>query len=523
MNLFKTSGLALTVLLSAANCFAFGSGAPAPLPTNAPESLAGRLCDAIAKNDLAAAQTVVTAGVTLASVECLVGDPDSQQNASPLWTALMDYRANNCPTMDMINLMIKSGANVNEVYNDDNRYTPLDYAVVSFDTPALALDLLGQGALVVATVCNSGCQNNLVPTDVSGLILSRLNSVDWLGLMSKLLDGGMQVNNLAIDSLQVANPDLWVAAANMLLAKFPNQTLFDGNLTYTLAGNGVSFEQINWGLGHGLSFDTVFGNQTATPFQTALQNDQLATVQEIMRLANRAIQPMDAFYAISNANDATVFPFVVQNAPNLSAQLSDGSTLLMSVLNSNSNATVVQEVLAKTQNLGLERNTDPSFALAIAASSSTPDVVKALITAGADVNQISSVNQKTALQEAIKHGQTPNALELLQVAQKSINNVDKDGFTALTSAASLGNADMITALVATSGVNVNAQDRNGETPLMYAVQANNVPSVVELLTHGACIKTIDNTGHTALEEAYDHNYTDVTSVLNIYMAQPNHC
>lgn len=521
----KTSGLALIVLLSAANSFAFGSAAPKPTPTatSAPESAAGHLCDAIAANDITGAQTVLSAGLDLSTVKCSLGDSYDQNSASPLWTAIVEYRAKNCPTMDMIHLLIKNGANINEVYPDDDRYTPLEFAVAVFETPAQALDLLAQGAAVVPAGCNTGCGNNLVAANMANIIFKKLNSADWVGLMSKFLDAGMQVPDLLLNGLQAGTPELWIKAANILVKKFPNQALFDGSLAYSLVANGVSAEVISWGLAHGLSLDVASGNQNLTPFQYALQSASLASVQQLMALSKRTIQPLDVFFAMGNEYDRTVFPFVLQNAPNLSAQLTDGTTVLMSVLINSQSSSVLADVLAKSQNLSLERNQEPSFALAIAAAGNSPDTVKALVNAGADVNQVSSVNQRTALQEAIRQRQTSNALILLQAAQKSINNVDKDGFTALTAAASMGSADLITAIVATNGVNVNAQDRNGETPLMYAVQANNVPSVVELLTHGACIKAIDNTGHTALEEAFDRNFTDVTSVLNIYLSQPGHC
>lgn len=61
--------------------------------------------------------------------------------------------------------------------------------------------------------------------------------------------------------------------------------------------------------------------------------------------------------------------------------------------------------------------------------------------------------------------------------------------------------------------NVNVTDRFGWTPLMSAAYSGNVEIVNYFLKLGACVKSRDKSGHTAVDLATKQNHTDIVELL----------
>ena len=164
------------------------------------------------------------------------------------------------------------------------------------------------------------------------------------------------------------------------------------------------------------------------------------------------------------------------------------------------------------------RDKDGATALMLAAKNNTnPDVVKALLAAGADVNMRDSKYGVTALMAAAEDNTNPDVVKALLATVADVNARDEYGWTALMIAARNNtNSDVVKALLA-AGADVNARDKCGQTALMLAARKNTNPDVVKaLLVAGADVNMReDKYSQTALmaAAARDNTNPDVVKTL----------
>ena len=123
--------------------------------------------------------------------------------------------------------------------------------------------------------------------------------------------------------------------------------------------------------------------------------------------------------------------------------------------------------------------------------------VRALIVRGEDVNAAQG-DGMTALHWAARRGDV-DLIRMLLTAGANVGATTRlGGYTSLLMASRLGHAAAIEALVA-GGADVNRADTNGTTPLMLAAASGRADAVKTLLTHGAKVDAVENTrGETAL-------------------------
>ncbi len=174
-----------------------------------------------------------------------------------------------------------------------------------------------------------------------------------------------------------------------------------------------------------------------------------------------------------------------------------------------------------------EKDNGGCTALMIAATAGKADCVKALVAAGADVNANDNYGD-TAIEYAVygergwgyrfgkstmtfsASGGIMDSIKALIAAGADVNAKDKQGVTALMSAAFIGDPDIVKALIA-ARADINAQDIQGETPLMKAATLyGNVDCVKAIIAAGADLNAKDNTGKTALARAMSR---DMAAVL----------
>jgi ankyrin repeat protein len=115
----------------------------------------------------------------------------------------------------------------------------------------------------------------------------------------------------------------------------------------------------------------------------------------------------------------------------------------------------------------------------------TTDIVRELLTAGADVKARTAAYHVTPLLLAVERGHFDVAQLLLQ-AGASPDAADIYGHTCLTIALERGRIDMLAAFVA-AGAAVDTADVLQWTPLMVAVNTGNLAAVTALLDAGAAV------------------------------------
>jgi ankyrin repeat protein len=139
-----------------------------------------------------------------------------------------------------------------------------------------------------------------------------------------------------------------------------------------------------------------------------------------------------------------------------------------------------------------------TFALFDLAMKGTPQQVQAAIARGADVNAVSHNDYMTPIILAACHNPNPDVVVALVKAGADVNAQDISGRTALMYCAKLHKSEVIRILLE-AGAKVNIQAHDGWTALMSAAYSNRYPEVITvLLKAGANAKAKDLSGRVAL-------------------------
>ena len=144
-----------------------------------------------------------------------------------------------------------------------------------------------------------------------------------------------------------------------------------------------------------------------------------------------------------------------------------------------------------------------------------PEIIKTLIELGADINEVYD-HGHTPLMQAAEGNENPNIIKMLVALGANIDECDRyQERTALMYAAeSNENPEIIKVLVELEA-DINARDRYGKTPLMYAIEWNENPEIIKTLIElGADIKERDYAGNTVLMYAEKGNKSlDIINLL----------
>ena len=136
---------------------------------------------------------------------------------------------------------------------------------------------------------------------------------------------------------------------------------------------------------------------------------------------------------------------------------------------------------------------------AVVKFSQTPEIVTALINAGADLNARDE-DGRTPLHWAVKFSQTPEIVTALINAGADLNARDEDGRTPLHWAAGFSQTPEIVTALINAGADLNARDEDGRTPLHWAAAHSLTPeTVTALINAGADPNARDEDGDTPFE------------------------
>ena len=153
--------------------------------------------------------------------------------------------------------------------------------------------------------------------------------------------------------------------------------------------------------------------------------------------------------------------------------------------------------------LTLSKNPEPYYLVWSALYERKPSVdkIKALIGAGADVNDGRGEDGESALMYAIYNGYYDIALCLIE-AGADVNVRDEDGLTALIYVLDYDEPEYVHALI-DAGADVNVCDEDGVTALMYAIDDGYYDIALYLIECGADVNVRDEDGYSALDYAFD--------------------
>jgi ankyrin repeat protein len=176
--------------------------------------------------------------------------------------------------------------------------------------------------------------------------------------------------------------------------------------------------------------------------------------------------------------------------------------------------------------IGEDKNPPSWLYQAVGYRYKNPQLVKLLLTYGANVNEKIGDEQSTALHKAATMGYKGTFASCREIAQflieygADIDARDKHSQTPLHSAARLGNRDIVQLLIK-FGADVNAKNIYGYTPVHLAANSGQEESVKILIESGADINAFDNKQRTPLFLSIARQNLTIVEELLSYGAEIN--
>ncbi|MBW1754176.1 MAG: ankyrin repeat domain-containing protein [Deltaproteobacteria bacterium] len=199
---------------------------------------------------------------------------------------------------------------------------------------------------------------------------------------------------------------------------------------------------------------------------------------------------------------------VTENPSRINEKDSNSNSFLHVAVHAD-NEELVKFLISKGADVNIKNNYGQT-PLQIAADKNNLEIITQLVSHDAEIN-IQNTSGLTPLDDAIHHGQMETVKYLISKGAE-INIKDTQGKTPLHYAA-ISNKVEISKYLIEKGAEVNARDGDGKCSLHYMVIDRNLELFKLLISNGADVNTKDNFNRTSLHYAAAEGYLEIVKYL----------
>lgn len=455
---------------------------------------------------------------SLAIVEVLIANGARVNEADEAGVTALMLVAKKAST-GLIKTLLRAGANASTNVKDKQGQTALMYIANAFDQSGIALP-------AVRTLLAAGA--NVNESDANGqsalMFAAARYSNSTLSLVKLLIAAGADVNQVdatgqtalmlaaKTNSTEVVKALLKGGATASINAKDKNNgTALLGTLTQLSYAPAATIAAL---LAAGANVDDA-NAEGQTPLILAAQRNNLAVIKMLLE-AHASINVRDK-------SGRTALMYIRPDGINPTSEIvqillaagaavtnpdENGETPLMIAAGKEYNLPIVQALLETDAKVSIDAKDRSGMTALMHATCYAPDMVKALLAAGANVNEADR-SGRTALMCAAEQWRDSalESVKTLIAAGANVNATDAKGRNVLLHMAKDRNSSpaMLKTLIA-AGANFNLADEAGQTPLMYVAEWNTVEVLQVMIDAGASLEARDKKGNTALIYSLSGNY-----------------
>ncbi len=361
------------------------------------------------------------------------------------------YFAANRGDIEIVRLLLQYGANVNQAESPLARPTALNIAFHR-----------GNKEIILLLLQYGGCDTSIVYPGSNNKAMDGLKSLITDNLSRACMLGNTQEVRQLLASPNLAIPERTFTPLHWAVAQ----------------GNGKVVQLLLEDQRFNINAQDEEGN---TPLHIAIRNGQV--IAQVLLSHNAQVNAL-------NNQDQTPLHFAAQY----------GRTALAQLLLYNHQA-----------HIGQMDNIDGDTALILAIFYGHTDVIKLLLTHGANANYIAH-NENTPLIVALWRGNTEIIQLLLNYGAQAHYKRESDGWTALHEAAAAGNTEVIKLLL-DNGAFIDETTNIGDTALIEAAYNGHAQAVELLSQRNANIAHANRWGNTALILAAQEGYVNIIKIL----------
>lgn len=454
-----------------------------------------------------------------------VNEADEAGGTALMWAARGSF-------IGTVQILLKAGAVASVNAKDKQGQTALIHAVIGYGqsprtaTVWLVKQLLAAGAKINEVDAIGRSALMYAATDPNDATLEVVTTLIAAGAVVNKVDAGGQTALMIAaqtNSIKILQTFLQAGAGAVVNAKdVKGQTA----LLLAVSRYSGAVETAKALLAAGANVNAA-NDEGQTPLIVATQNDSVPLVK-LLLAAGAATDAKDkqgrtaamhAAYGYRNSS-LEIAKLLVEAKANLGEIDQDGETPLITAASRQYNINMVQALLETDARTTINVKDRIGRTALMYAAYYDPEIVQALVAAGANVNETDGDGQ-TALMFAADSSADPR-LEIMRVligAGANVNAADVRGRTPLLHMNDyLEPVPSLFRALIRAGANVNAADKVGLTPLMLVAKWNSAEVIQLVLKAGASISAKDKAGKTALLYATSEGYDVAPAVIKTLVA-----